>query len=107
MTELTWQDRKRIGEALGWSVPDPGETRVGYKIAPAWDAYQPDVLGEVIPWLEREPETLIEMVKSWHPDKWRGSWWRKGNERVYGEGDTFSEAVCALMLAVIAAGVPA
>lgn len=103
---LTWEQRKQIGEALGktvygcqsgcWHLEGvPGfYAQVGSE-QEAWNAYQPDVLGEVIPWLQKNAMGWGCGQESMNGDylaEWR---------EVVAMGDTFSEAVCALMLAVM------
>lgn len=113
MTSLTWEQRKQIGEALGYIPFDGfsgwhlfrGEGRTQLYGAgteqEAWDAYQPDVLGEVIPWLEKNHNCqgfIFEFDKTWG-----GSLWPTWRAEIIDGKPTFPEAVCALMLAILEA----
>lgn len=120
---LTWEQRKQIGTALGWSVsPEKAWDRTVFALKQgeafwnvypteeaAWNAYQPDVLGEVIPWLERNTVTWDcgrHIIGSY------GASAILNKELIVtvGRNDifaTFSEAVCALMLAILESGVTA
>ena len=104
MGQLTWEQRKQIGEALGHMMvlANPySEWATAEDRNRAWDAYQPDVLGEVIPWLEKNA-----MGWGCGQESMNGDYVAEWREAVV-MGDTFSEAVCALMLAVLESGVTA
>lgn len=115
---LTWEQRKQIGEALGyrvsqnqyggWELTNVEALRIprftAMKIEQdAWDAYQPDVLGEVIPWLQKNaPLAELKIY-----DEAADVQFRWHYRLTYTYGRTFSEATCALMLVVLESGVTA
>lgn len=118
MTNLTWEQRKQIGEALKWHVREEVDTfdlwqgKAFWDAFPteqeAWDAYQPDVLGEVIPWLERNAVTWdcgMHQMGTYGASAVLGPQTMVTVGRDVGY-ETHGEAVCALMLAVIESGVP-
>ena len=109
---MNWTEKKRIGEALGYGLTGDDVnsyairrsyrgTATGYSVSGAWNAYQPDVLGEVIPWLKANTHGLRINC----PDR---IWWMVSTDypMASGEYKDFSDAVCALMLVVLDAGVP-
>lgn len=122
MGQLTWEQRKQIGEALGYrtfpSIHEDGRTYpvkeindstrawVGLTEQEAWNAYQPDVLGEVIPWLATK---VVSWNGGMHQMGTYGASAVLGPQTMVTVGrdvgyETHGEAVCALMLAVLESG---
>ena len=96
--ELTWQDKKRIGDALGHHIPESGWLEVL-----TWEGWQPDVLGEVIPWLQLN---TMSWAATWN-DGYE-PWWSGDDDDInelhfLPRISIFEGAVCRLMLHVLEA----